>query len=289
MLTIIGAATGILMLIPRAWIPETDRFWIGCIVIFSALGVLFGREITEMIRKYMQAKEEAKFLPQSIKYEKYRRIHYVNPINGNARVVYCLTIKNIGKEKLSRIAVPVRYEKSARGRYSRKSLLVVNKISVEDKSIEDVHESFEKASEGLRKNGRRIEYGHFQIPLRSIDGLKKGDTCHISIEASANNAFPSVREEEYVGIEVYHQIDRLEFEVIPTRKDWIFKPLIKSDIFEGVQIFDLVLQSLKFDQMEKISKPKIKENTITWTIENPRLSTEYRLYFKAVKRVRHKK
>ncbi|MBA7635270.1 hypothetical protein ES703_42871 [subsurface metagenome] len=286
LIAVLGCLLAIVTLVPeKNFTDQITKFWLGTCIFIVAFFGLFGNSIFEHLQEYKKTKNELGYVPRSIKYEKYRREHYIDPKTGAAEVNYCLKVKNIGKDKLKHVAKPVEFEIPRPRKRGRKPLLNVESILIDNNELEDPYECYEKLCEKRREDGKYVEEGCFQIPLDQIGGLKKGETCNVLVKVSSKKAFTSIRNEDFVGATIYHQMEVLEL-IVSVKGNWAIKQIKKTDTPDSIQVYDNVLRTLRFDEMNNVPKPEIRGNTISWIIKKPKLSYRYILLFRATKKRR---
>lgn len=281
---LITLCIALITLVPENWMAQIAKFIFAVAITAVTLAVLFCGEIFTKHREYTKIKEEIGYMPCSIKYEKYRREHLIDPKTGHADVNYFLNLKNIGKDKINTVTLPITFDIPRVGRSRRRTMLNVKSISIDHNELEDPNDYYKRLFEKRRQeNGKYEEGGCLQIPLDQIGGLKKGDRCSILVQVSSEKAFPSAKTNECVGLDIYHQMEVLEF-VVSTKANWGIKPSEKTDAPNGVQVHDYLLKTLRLDETSNAPKPVVRENTVLWSIKKPKISYTYILWFKITRK-----
>lgn len=173
MFTLAACATGILSLAPVEWISPVNKFWLAIVIILFGGGILFGKSISASLREYRETKEETGYMPRSIKYENYRREHYVDPRTGSGEVNYHLKVTNIGEDKIEQVAIPLEFEIPHPRGHRKKTQLNIERVLIDNNELEDPDECYRKICEKRDEDGTYIEEGYLQIPLDQVGGLKQ--------------------------------------------------------------------------------------------------------------------
>lgn len=282
LIALLAVLLALLALIPEKWIGVERKFYLGLLIVIVVIAVLFLKSIFEGLQEYRKTKEEMGYVPRSIKYEKYRREHYIDPKTGDAEITYDLKATNIGSDNIGQISVPISFQLTRTGKRGGRSPLDVKQISVNNHKIANPQECYKRDCIKKLEIGEYAEEGKLQIPLERIGRLKKGDKCTILIQMILSGAFKNVKESDWVGVDIHHQMEVLE--VIVSLKNKLIIQIFKNqEIPDGINIYDTILNVARPTETAQVSKPVIRGNVLSWVIKKPKLSYFYKLCFRATR------
>lgn len=280
--TLLGLCIALITLVPEESMTQSTKFLFAFTATTVALAILYLKEIYEKRREYVKIKDEIGYMPRSIKYEKYRRMHHINPKTGDVALTFDLKVTNIGSDIINQVSIPISFQLTRMGKRGGRSPLNIEHVLVNNHELDNPQECYKRECTKKLETGDFGEEGHFQIPLESIEGIKKGDKCNILIRAICFGAFKNIQDHDWIATNIHHQMEVLEV-VVSLEGKWIIHLFTNQEIPDGINIYDTILKVARPTETFQVPKPVIRRNTLSWVLKKPKLSYFYKLWFRATR------